>query len=640
MFKIKFNTAIRIDLILLCLLAISCLACYFIMPEAFNNKYFILIFILMSVCSIATVHFYVVKYVNKPIQKFLAIADDVIDTSSAKGVEDLEMIGLEEVEGSFKNIVVNMIESHAAIEAYLQQISEMNHELETKVESLSTLYYSSQSMGGSLSVDTLARNLLTIFTDKLGIEGACLMLYNEKNDIVSVKDLIGMPANLFAKLKFDSGNLIVANAFSSDICWQPSEQDINLMVADLETDEVRKIKLVIPMRIKDHFVGLILLTNKKNNEEFQKSEFDMYQAIVTVASTSINNAILFENSEKTKNELDKKVFNLMTLQQSSRMLSSTLNLDELIKMSIDMFIETVWASNGVLLLCNDEKPEMELEVKAFKNITQEEIDELAKNPAESWVVTTIEKERKPILAQNISGNTFQSYITFNRDLPFAAYIPMLKEDKLYGIVKIGAKINGQPFTEDDLEFFSTIASQAVIAFENARLYSLAITDSITKLYLNRYFHLRLEEEVARSRRYNSTISLLMLDIDHFKNVNDTYGHQQGDAVLKGVSRIIRKNVRNTDIPARYGGEEFAVILPETTIADAKTVADRIRSDIAKYDFQSITYGQPPVKCTISIGIASFPLNAESKESLIRKADSALYEAKNGGRNQVVLCRLE
>lgn len=594
----------------------------------------------MSVCSIATVHFYVVKYVNKPIQKFLAIADDVIDTSSAKGVEDLEMIGLEEVEGSFKNIVVNMIESHAAIEAYLQQISEMNHELETKVESLSTLYYSSQSMGGSLSVDTLARNLLTIFTDKLGIEGACLMLYNEKNDIVSVKDLIGMPANLFAKLKFDSGNLIVANAFSSDICWQPSEQDINLMVADLETDEVRKIKLVIPMRIKDHFVGLILLTNKKNNEEFQKSEFDMYQAIVTVASTSINNAILFENSEKTKNELDKKVFNLMTLQQSSRMLSSTLNLDELIKMSIDMFIETVWASNGVLLLCNDEKPEMELEVKAFKNITQEEIDELAKNPAESWVVTTIEKERKPILAQNISGNTFQSYITFNRDLPFAAYIPMLKEDKLYGIVKIGAKINGQPFTEDDLEFFSTIASQAVIAFENARLYSLAITDSITKLYLNRYFHLRLEEEVARSRRYNSTISLLMLDIDHFKNVNDTYGHQQGDAVLKGVSRIIRKNVRNTDIPARYGGEEFAVILPETTIADAKTVADRIRSDIAKYDFQSITYGQPPVKCTISIGIASFPLNAESKESLIRKADSALYEAKNGGRNQVVLCRLE
>ena len=638
MSKMKMNTAIRLDLFLLCFWIIAGGCCYAFFPEISKNIYFALTYIVLAIISILITHFHITYHITKPIKKFLSIADNVIESSTADGVEDLEMIGLEEVEGSFKNIVVSMINTHVQIADYVKQISDMNHDLETKIESLSTLYYASQSMGGSLSVDTLARNFLNIFIERLDISGACLMLYNEKNDIVTVKDLVGMPTVLFAKLKFDSSNLIVTNAFSSDICWQPTEQDHNLMVADLETDEVRRIKLVIPMRIKDHFVGLLLLSNKADNKQFEQNEFDMYQAIVTVASTSINNAILFENSEATKNELDKKVFNLMTLQQSSRMLSSTLNLEELITMSIDMFIETVWASSGILMLRADDKPE--LEIKAFKGITQEEIDKLAKNPAESWAMTTIEKERKPILAQNITGNTFQSYLAFNRDLPFAAYIPMLKEDKLYGVVKIGAKINGQPFTEDDLEFFSTIASQAVIAFENARLYSLAITDSITRLYLNRYFHLRLDEEVSRSKRYNSTLSLLMLDIDHFKNVNDTYGHQQGDAVLKGVSRIIRKNVRNTDIPARYGGEEFAIILPETTIADAKIVADRIRSDIAKYDFQSISYNQPPIKCTISIGIASFPLNAESKESLIRKADNSLYKAKNGGRNQVVLCDIE
>lgn len=206
--------------------------------------------------------------------------------------------------------------------------------------------------------------------------------------------------------------------------------------------------------------------------------------------------------------------------------------------------------------------------------------------------------------------------------------------------KVGAKINGEPFSENDLEFFATLSSQAVIAFENARLYSLAITDSITKLYIHRYFQLRLEEEVARSRRYNATISLLMCDIDHFKPVNDNYGHQQGDLILKEVSKILRKNVRNTDIAARYGGEEFAIILPETTQADAKIVAERIRRDVAHCDFPSLIPGQPPLKCSISIGVAGFPLNADSKDQLIQKADSALYKAKGSGRNKVVLCGID
>lgn len=283
----------------------------------------------------------------------------------------------------------------------------------------------------------------------------------------------------------------------------------------------------------------------------------------------------------------------------------------------------------------------ELEVKAFKGISMEEIIELQKNPSETWAMTTLAKEKKPILAQEVTGNSsYQSYITINRNLPFAAYVPMLKEGELYGIVKVGAKINGDPFTENDLEFFATLSSQAVIAFENARLYSLAITDSITKLYVHRYFQLRLEEEVARSQRYNSTISLLMCDIDHFKSINDTYGHQQGDLILKEISKILRRNIRTTDIAARYGGEEFAIILPETTQADAKIVAERIRRDVSQHEFPSIIPNHPPLKCSISIGVAGFPLNADDKDQLIQKADSSLYRAKNMGRNKVVLCGVD
>jgi diguanylate cyclase (GGDEF)-like protein len=579
-----------------------------------------------------------IRGILTPLKQFLEIADKVIDGETTASLKDLKMSGLEDVEMGFKNIVGNLIESHIAIENYMKTISDMNRELEEKVDSLSVLYYASQAMGGSLNVDTLARNFISIFTERLAIKGAGLMLYNDKTDQVTLKDLIGMPPELFAKFKFYSDNEIVAKAFSSEKCWQPTDKDSSFMQAEFDTAEVRKIRTIFPMRIKDHFVGLLILSEKKDETPYEQNEIELYQAIIGLASTSINNAILFENSEATKNELDHKVFNLMTLQQSGKVLSSTLDLNELIKISIDMFLETVWASSGILLLRGDES--LEFEVKAYKGITKEEIEQLEQNPAETWAMTTIEKEKKPIFSQEISGKSYQSYTTINRELPFSAYIPMLKENELYGIVKVGPKINGQAFTDNDLEFFATIASQAVIAFENARLYSLAITDSITKLYLNRYFHFRLDEEVARSRRYNSTISLLMLDIDRFKNVNDNYGHQQGDTVLKEVSKIMRKNVRNTDIAARYGGEEFAIILPETTIADAKIVADRIRSDVEHFDFPSITYGQKPIKCTISIGIAGFPLNADDKDSLIQKADSALYKAKGEGRNRVVLCGIE
>jgi diguanylate cyclase (GGDEF)-like protein len=465
------------------------------------------------------------------------------------------------------------------------------------------------------------------------------MIYNDKTDLVSVKDLVGISPELFAKFRFYSDNQILVKIFDESGYWKPQDQELNLMVGEFETDEVRSLNLLIPMRIKDHFVGILGLGEKNDKTDYSDAEIQLLQALAGVASTSINNAMLFENAESTKNELDHKVFNLMTLQQSGKVLSSTLDLGELINISIDMFLETVWSNKGVLMLFSEDKPE--LEVKAFKGLSLEEVLELQKDPAESWAMTTVEKEKKPILAQALaSKSSYQSYSTVNRKLPFAVYVPLLKEGELYGIVKVGPKINGEAFTENDLEFFATLASQAVIAFENARLYSLAITDSITKLYVHRYFQLRLEEEVARSRRYNSTISLLMCDIDHFKDINDTYGHQQGDMMLREISKILRQNVRTTDIAARYGGEEFAIILPETTQADAKIVAERIRRDVSNYEFPSIISGQPPIKCSMSIGVAGFPLNADDKDQLIQKADSSLYRAKDMGRNKVILCGID
>jgi diguanylate cyclase (GGDEF)-like protein len=632
--RMKMNIAIKLDLLLI----LFWVAVYFGLDFAGQpvNPYAMLI---AGAGTIAFVHFSLLRKVLIPLRKFSEVADKVADGDVSEGLKDLKISEIEEIQGSFTKVVGSLIESRVVIEDYIRAIGEMNKELEKKVDSLSVLYSVSQTMGGSLNCDTLIRNLITTISDRLGISGVLIMIYNDKTDLVSVKDLVGISPELFAKFRFYSDNQILVKIFDESGYWKPQDQELNLMVGEFETDEVRSLNLLIPMRIKDHFVGILGLGEKNDKTDYSDAEIQLLQALAGVASTSINNAMLFENAESTKNELDHKVFNLMTLQQSGKVLSSTLDLGELINISIDMFLETVWSNKGVLMLFSEDKPE--LEVKAFKGLSLEEVLELQKDPAESWAMTTVEKEKKPILAQALaSKSSYQSYSTVNRKLPFAVYVPLLKEGELYGIVKVGPKINGEAFTENDLEFFATLASQAVIAFENARLYSLAITDSITKLYVHRYFQLRLEEEVARSRRYNSTISLLMCDIDHFKDINDTYGHQQGDMMLREISKILRQNVRTTDIAARYGGEEFAIILPETTQADAKIVAERIRRDVSNYEFPSIISGQPPIKCSMSIGVAGFPLNADDKDQLIQKADSSLYRAKDMGRNKVILCGID
>lgn len=625
---------IRIDILLALLGALG-----FAIPTLMGESIPVIPYVIVVLLMIMMIHFLFVRKILTPLRSFVEVADRVTDGEIVQDIEKLKLSELSELEGGFIKIVGSILESREAIENYMRTIGDMNKELEKKVDSLSVLFLASKSMGGSLNVDTLIRTLLSLFTERLDITGAGILIYNDRTDLVTVKDLLNLPPELFAKLRFYSDHLIVTSSFCEEAYWTPDEQTMNLLVAEFETDALRSLEMFIPMRIKDHFVGMLILSKKKGATPYTDNERQLIQAMVGLASTSINNAMLYERSESTKNELDRKVFNLMTLQQSGKVLSSTLNLEELIQISIDMFLETVWANKGILMLSTDDKAGFV--VKAVKGLNESELKDLEQDPEEVWVMTTLQKDKRAILAQELAVNSsYQSYTTINRALRFAVYIPLLKEGELYGIVKIGGKINGESFTENDLEFFATLASQAVIAFENARLYSLAITDSITKLYVHRYFQLRLEEEVARSRRYNSTLSLLMCDLDHFKDINDQYGHQQGDTMLREISQIIKRNIRSTDIAARYGGEEFVVILPETTQSDARIVAERIRRDTSKHEFPPIAPGQPPLHCTISIGVAGFPLNANNKDELILKADTSMYLAKQMGRNRVVLCGVE
>ncbi|HET9870788.1 MAG TPA: sensor domain-containing diguanylate cyclase [bacterium] len=224
-----------------------------------------------------------------------------------------------------------------------------------------------------------------------------------------------------------------------------------------------------------------------------------------------------------------------------------------------------------------------------------------------------------------------------RQLPVRslAFFPFVVQDRVIGFlctfVSAGASLDQE--TLANLEVFS---NQIAIGLQKSLLYEkvqkLSITDGLTKLYSHRYFKQRLEAELILANRYSSQLSLLILDIDHFKHYNDTYGHVAGDSVLTEVAKILKSQSDVTHVVARYGGEEMVLLAPETTKDQALELAERIRRAIETHRF---AVGKESTEVTVSVGLATFPQDARTNLDLISKADKALYAAKGSGRNRVV-----
>jgi diguanylate cyclase (GGDEF)-like protein len=214
-------------------------------------------------------------------------------------------------------------------------------------------------------------------------------------------------------------------------------------------------------------------------------------------------------------------------------------------------------------------------------------------------------------------------------------VPLRTGQKVLGAVVLGAH-RPQAYGAEAVRQLEVVAMQAAESIYRARLFEqterLATTDGLTGLLNHRTFQGRLDEHVAHAQRYGKRLSLILCDIDHFKAVNDTYGHPVGDVVLKGVARTLAREARATDLVARYGGEEFAVVMPETDAAGALAIAERIRERIAAFSFDT---GQGPLAVTMSLGVATFPDDGAKKAALVERADACLYDAKRGGRNRSV-----
>jgi diguanylate cyclase (GGDEF)-like protein len=214
-----------------------------------------------------------------------------------------------------------------------------------------------------------------------------------------------------------------------------------------------------------------------------------------------------------------------------------------------------------------------------------------------------------------------------------AVVPLLYQQKLMGALLVRSNDSSRVWQENEVLLLQTVADQVAVAVRLARLFDQtqkqALTDSLTGCYNRRSFELQLERELRTAKRELQHLSLILLDIDNFKNINDTFGHEIGDETLRAIGECLRIEVRGRDTAARYGGEEFAIVLPDTNEKRATLAAERLRNKVCDLEIKGVGH------ITASFGVSTFPVNGDSRDVLVQASDTALYHAKHLGRNRVV-----
>lgn len=227
-----------------------------------------------------------------------------------------------------------------------------------------------------------------------------------------------------------------------------------------------------------------------------------------------------------------------------------------------------------------------------------------------------------------------------RDLGARLLVPLHLRGDLLGFLALSSRRPPRPYSREDRELLGALANQAAVAIDNARLYALArteaITDGLTGLYNRRFFQESIGRELTRYQRYGDGFAVLLLDVDHFKQFNDTQGHQAGDRLLARLGQLLRLQLRSGDVAARYGGEEFVLLLPGIRMEQALSIGERLRIMLSA---KLVPDGGESGPITVSIGVAGCPAHGETPEEILRRADQALYQAKRTGRNRVCLYKV-
>jgi diguanylate cyclase (GGDEF)-like protein len=422
------------------------------------------------------------------------------------------------------------------------------------------------------------------------------------------------------------GQPLTATEFIRGLSDQPDRQ--------VQACQRLRAVLWLPLVMRQEMIGLVAIGRRGDHRPFEDADAYFLRELASHAAICIRTGRVYAQRQREKEDLDKTLQNLSLLYNIGKAINYISDLKKLLQYILSQAIEITSAEKGSIMLYDMETDRLNIRVlaglpdMAYQDmVNNNEVQCRSFQPGEG-IAGRVFLTAKPIVVNNIQADELfvGSETSFARSI---ACIPMVVYSEPIGVINVTNKRQSEGFSEEDVNMLKAVADQAAVAVNKAQLWDMAVTDPLTGHYVRRYFMMKLQEEIHRAERYNKVLSVIMADLDHFKSVNDTYGHSAGDRVLQAVGHYMRKNIRDVDILARYGGEEFVFLLPDADKEAAVCLSERLRRGLEELRVDDL-----PTP-SLSLGVASYPADSLKLEDLIQHADAALYTAKQAGRNRTV-----
>jgi diguanylate cyclase (GGDEF)-like protein len=484
------------------------------------------------------------------------------------------------------------------------------------MQKIAILYDASQAVLSTFDLDEVLNQILSIIRDYFQLQNGAVMLLDKSKHELYVQCHFGR-SNVDIGFRVPVGEGLTGTA--AKLKRPIYAADVTKDSRYIDRVEETKSEVAIPLMVRDEVVGVLDFQSDQIGY-FDAGMIDLLTLFSTQASIALENARLYSLERRRAEQLE-------AINAVARQTTAVLDLDELLTVVCRLILEWFRIDHVAVLLVEGEG----LRVRAYEGTLTPNVD-MGTHLAPGVGLASQALAQGKSLIENDVG-TVESYVPGFLETKSEMCVPLIFFGEKLGVLALD-RASHDAFDQDEVQPLESVADICAAAIQNAnffeRMKQLAYVDGLTGIFNRRYFEMRIAEELERASRFVGRMSVIMVDIDHFKRLNDEFGHLLGDEVLRGVSNILKQQLRKVDMVCRYGGEEFAIVVPETTGANALVVAEKLRRQIETHPFPGV-----PRPVTISCGVADYPIQGTTRDELVAAADSALYQAKQAGRNRVI-----